>query len=316
MITTQHGASQMSSDKYHVALATDNRYVPYAAAVVASVLKHAGQNESLCFHIITDGVEEKQKESLKSLKTLHDKVEFDFITPNIADLPKVKLTISHISRASLFRLQLPELLKGCDKIIYLDCDTIVLDSLNELWNTDIGSSLIAGVCDYNGRLTSHNTKLGITEGKYINSGVLVMNLKRMRDENISDRFMDTAALMADKLTMGDQDIINITLQGRIKWLDLRWNLSGGFFKGDYPDCPYSVTEICEAIRKLGIIHYTSARKPWTYKTPRHPLWEHYFDAVRDTRFSSEFKRMIKKHVLPKAIVKGPGADALAQLGLK
>lgn len=306
----------MSSEKYHVALATDNKYVPYAAAVIASALKHAGQNDSLCFHIIADGVEEKQKESLRSLKALHGKVEFEFITPNVADLPKIKLTISHISRASLFRLQLPELLKGCDKIIYLDCDTIVLDSLKELWKTDLSNSLMAGVCDYNGRLTVHNTQLGITKGKYINSGVLVMNLRRMREEKISEKFMDTAASMADKLTMGDQDIINIALQGKIKCLDLRWNLSSGFFKGDYPDCPYSRTEICEAIRKPGIIHYTSARKPWTFKTPRHPLWEHYFDAVRDTKFSSEFKRMIKKHVLPKAIVKGPGADALEQLGLK
>lgn len=306
----------MDTRKYHIALTTDNFYVPHAAAVIASVLKNAEEDESLHFHVISADITAKSEESIRSLKKLHKSVEFSFIKPEIERLPKVKLVVEYISAASMFRLQLHELLSNIDKVIYIDCDVIVMDSLHDLWNTDLGDSMLAGVCDYQGKLADHLSGIGFNIGKYINSGVMLINLAKMRMENTMPKMMQIANAAGTRITMGDQDLINLTFQGRIKILDLRWNLSGAYFRADYADCPYSLEEITDSVKNPGIVHFTGKRKPWTYKTPRHPFWYTYYDSIRNTAFSSEFKYAIKRYILSRPSINGPGAKAMIRAGLR
>jgi lipopolysaccharide biosynthesis glycosyltransferase len=287
----------------HIVLVADNRYCNFAGAVIASVFKTAHREDIIHVHIVHDEITTQNKRKIETLLSLRQSSTIDFILADTHKIPEITLP-RHISQATLYRLQLPKLLPQLDRVLYLDCDVIVIDSLSLLWNIPLDGNLIGAVCDCNRKLEEHKHNLGIA-GEYINAGVLLMDLHAMRNHNICEEFQKQLECSTDRITMADQDIINIILQGKIRILDLRYNLSGGFFKGDYGKNYYSEKDIATAVENPCILHFTSARKPWTLKTPRHPFWELYFDAVKNTVYSAECLRFIKKYILPKARVKWP-----------
>lgn len=234
----------MSNDSFiNVCLATDRNYLQYAGVVIASILKHAAPDDKLKFYILEDGLIDEDRKVLRGLAG-NNICEFEFVTPDWAALPEGRL-IKYISRASLLRLQLPELLPEVDKIIYLDCDVIVTDSLAELWNIDMTGALVAGSADYCGGLDKHKESIGC-DHVYLNSGSLMMNLKLGREVGISQKFLKVGEELGDKATLLDQDIINVAVGEKRLVVPLKWNLSTGYYKRRYKEQHYSNEEIVEA----------------------------------------------------------------------
>ena len=105
-----------------------------------------------------------------------------------------KLRGDYVTMTIYFRLFIADMFPQYDKAIYIDADTVAEDDLTTLFATDLGDNLVAGVADpvmmtYPETMTYIQRDFGIRPGKYINSGVLVMNLAQMRQEHFSDRFL-------------------------------------------------------------------------------------------------------------------------------
>ena len=199
----------MSNDGFiNVCLATDRNYLQYAGVVIASTLKHAAPDDKLKFYILQDGLTDEDREVLRGLAG--KKVcEFEFVSPDWSVLPEGKL-IKYISRATLLRLQLPNLLPEVDKIIYMDCDIVVVDSLRELWDVSMDGALVAGAADYCGGLDKHKESVGCPQ-VYLNAGALVFNLDLGRELDISKKFIEVGEALGEKATLLDQDIINVAV---------------------------------------------------------------------------------------------------------
>lgn len=236
----------MSDNRINICIACDDNYSKYAGVVIASVLANA-EDENLCFYILDSEISDENKASINSLKEIHP-CEINFVKIDNAlfdDYAKVK-TNQYISIATYYRLKLSELLPDVDRVIYLDCDVVVNRSLKELFNSDLEGLAIGGVTDINKRMVRKNPN-------YVNAGMLVMDLKTIREQNIEPKFLEWTKEHIDTIKMGDQEIINEVLKGRIKLLKENWNVQSSNFvnRSSYTHEPY-------------IIHFVSKRKPWHF----------------------------------------------------
>ncbi|DAA95789.1 TPA: hypothetical protein CPT80_06700 [Candidatus Gastranaerophilales bacterium HUM_9] len=231
----------------NVCLACDNNYAKYAGVVVASVLANSKDDEDLRFYILDGGISENKKTEILSLKSIKDcKIEFVQIEESMFEDYKKVATHKYISIATYYRLRLATLLPEVERIIYFDCDMVVNSSLNNLFNVELGENVIAGVRDINKRMLQQNPS-------YINAGMVLFDLNKIREENIEQKFYDYTNENFETIKMGDQTIINEVLKGRIKIVEDEWNVQSSNFtnRSSYTKHPY-------------IIHYVAKRKPWHF----------------------------------------------------
>ena len=154
-----------------------------------------------------------------------------------------------------YRLAIPDVIDSIGKIIYLDCDTIVNLDIRELWNVDLDGKSLAGVLDVGFYRKSWLSHYGIScmingcrASSYINSGVLIMNLKEIRK---SGYFFSTSIrwlkIHSCSSSLPDQDMYNALFYGSIKILAWKFN-----YRPDYHS---------EVLSKV-IIHNAGTNKPW------------------------------------------------------
>ena len=213
-------------EKIHLALAfcdPKGTYCQHAAVTIASVF--ANTKSPVCFHVLHDDtLTQDNKEKLEKLAA-DFKQEIDFINVGtMLDEGKIRPMNLGVQgagpRGALFRFCLPYVLQE-DKVIYFDCDIVCQLDIAELWNIDLQEKSLAAVPDNHalnyletGKVVSHKREvklwnfLGIHYEKYFNSGVLVMNLKKMRDNNFMQRVEKAYQYFRECFVYNDQDCLN------------------------------------------------------------------------------------------------------------
>lgn len=252
-----------------IALCHDNNYAPYSTVVIASILDH-NENTEITFHLLhTDLTAERCAiikswvESFKGKKVCFYQMKKE----SFADFPIDEHT--YLDYGAYIRLYLGECLKQIDKVLYLDCDVIVNGSLCELWNTDISDYAVAGVRDrINDYIRVYNRlDYPMSEG-YINSGMMLINLKKWREDDFFKKAQQLACEKgASVLKNHDQDIINAIYHGQILILPFRYNLLEYYLYVEewlYLDRKY-YPEIIDACKNPAIIHFCMPQKPWHYE---------------------------------------------------
>ncbi len=254
----------------NVCFTCDNLYSQYAGVTIASILKNAAVDDNLSFYIISYDISEKNKNKIINLKHIKD-CNITFIVPPkslFKEFEKIK-TIDYLPLVSFFRLKLSSLINDIDKVIYLDPDTIVKSSLFPLFNIDISNYYCGGVLDINYEKLGKKINLK-TDKSYINSGMLLVNLKKWREENAEKQFTKCAKQYIEEIAFGDQDLINKCFDGEILILDCKWNMQ--------------VVNLCcrsQFTDEFNIIHYTGVSKPWKFASYV-PLKKYYFEYLKLT----------------------------------
>lgn len=131
-------------------------------------------------------------------------------------------TCKRISKETYYRIFASELLpEELDRILYIDPDTVVINRLDDFYNADFGSNVLIGAKHFDGAIDIWNRKrLGIKHSKrYINAGVMLFNLKLMRELFSSERVFDIIKKKKPILFLADQDVINIMYDGYIGLYD-------------------------------------------------------------------------------------------------
>jgi len=134
---------------------------------------------------------------------------------------------SHYSIEMYYRLLIPEILFHYDKVLYLDCDIIVLSDISKLYKTSLDGYVLAGVSNFSDISMSAYIEnvLKLKIDNYINSGVLLFNNKEFIESKIKERcFM--LIKECKKYVCPDQDVINIACKDRILLVDDGWNFHG------------------------------------------------------------------------------------------
>jgi lipopolysaccharide biosynthesis glycosyltransferase len=182
--------------------------------------------------------------------------------------------VLHITRGAYLRLLIPETVAE-DKVIYLDSDVIVQADLSPLYSTDLGPHAIAGALDT--VAGAQMSKMPLAKpASYVNSGVLVMDLKRLRQDGFFLKCRDIYEKHAPEVTWADQCIINKYAESGKKILHPKWNHFAWPMKnpeGEEAEAQSSAP--C-------IIHFVAQTKPWhaICSPDIADVWWQYADKIR------------------------------------
>lgn len=258
-------------ENIYIVSAADNQYALHLAVMLTSLCQNANKNKNLFFYLIHSELSIGNQILFKKLCKKYQ-VNLSFLSINKELFDGVKIT-AHISEAAYYRILIPHLLPDrIEKVIYLDCDLIIKDDISKLWRVNIPDHFLAAV--ENPGFKRYD--ILIPKGaKYFNSGVLVLNVKKWRENSISDEVLQYIENFPEKIIYWDQDALNAVLYD--KWLDLdpKWNQQTNFFTLDFSKNNPSMTPFLDAVHFPSIIHYTGSSKPWHDKN-NHPLKYQYF----------------------------------------
>lgn len=209
----------------HVLLATDRHCLWGCAASIQSIIDNASADIYVHFHVVTHGLWRKDKAALAYTVSRHSDCAsirmMGFQSGRVKHLQRSRI----ITRTAYARMFLEEFLPhNVRRVIYVDCDVVFERDVGELWNTDLQGKTVGAVDNAHWQDSSfHQTRLGLADPRYFNSGVLLVDMERWRRLGIGARALAFAELMGDKLVMHDQDALNGALQN--DWLDLplAWN---------------------------------------------------------------------------------------------
>lgn len=183
-----------------------------------------------------------------------------------------------------YRLLLPDLLPTVGRVLYLDADIVVLDSIRELWDIDLNGCCVAATTNPLYRYSEWRVKarLGLPDRRaYFNSGVLVFDLDTMRAEGLNRALVEWAIDHRDAISWPDQDILNAVLWRRRLSLHPRWNAFGGLWRLPDRDLPWTAEQLSEARRNPAIAHFIGPFKPWHYRCT-HPCRTAYYAHLAQT----------------------------------
>lgn len=262
-----------------IVFSTDHNYVMPTSITILSMLKNSHGTHYDIIILISKDVTGYDRDAIQEEIRIADPastVRFITMGSEFENCHEIR----GISFPTYYRLLIPWLLPQYDKVIYCDVDVVVQNSLNAAYDTCLDDCYIAGVNTPGCGSTSfqnHCTKYNLQFDKYVNGGFLVMNAKKMRDDNLKDLFLNH---MQNKYIYQDQDIINIVCKGKIKLISRIWN---------YPVFHSKKVQMIAEETPV-IIHYAGA-KPWkTFTQYWREWWSTYKDSVfydDDYYFASE-----------------------------
>lgn len=269
----------------------DENLVTQVQAAAASLLDSRGPDDHFEVHCVCTEGAEIAGMPLEQIIKRRDPAS-SLVMHCIKNPYEKAYEVRGISSGAYLRLLLHRLLSGVEKVLYLDVDILVRESLSPVWHMDLGRNLLAAVkgpvnlqekWEWNSS-RSYWKLLEGARGGYINSGVLLMNLEEIRRRQLDEQW---ERLAEEKLYYQDQDILNITCQGSIAYLSPKYNRLAYLEEKDFgqfvTEGIYTREEEQEALRSPAIIHY-AGDKPWKrYDTNLGSLWWDYVNAQSDLR---------------------------------
>lgn len=290
-----------------VVFGIDKSYVLQAFVVMASILNNS-QSQYHFFVLTKDEIESETNELYESLRNHYLNFSLSIRKIKNGILSNVKIYNPHLAEATYYRLLIPELITEYEKCIYLDSDILVNGDLKELFSIDLDDNYLGGVKDchlISKHETRHQKHLGIPSVEnYVNAGVLLMNLKKMRAESLVSVFLTQAE---KENFYEDQDVLNICCYSFIKILPVKYNLFH-FYKGTaikvLLDLSYKKEELMFDWEQPFILHLGAQFKPWSnrkYKGSKN-WWkiaeiykdsESYRDCVKKCKAGSEEQKEIE-----------------------
>lgn len=251
-----------------IACAARRDYVPHAATMLHSVLERAGAPVAVTLLHGSD-MRRGDASRLAEMVRRHggELSALEVSADRVAGLR----TLDFLPASHWYRIFLPELLPSVDRVIYLDADAIVVDTLVPLWETDLGDALVGAVTNvFQADHAEHPARLGLTAaGSYFNTGVMLLDLAAMRSDGTSDRLCRYARANSEKLGFPEQDVMNVVVGARRLALHPRWNLMNSILLFASANDVFGADVVAEARATPAIRHFEGPgpNKPW------HPLCE-------------------------------------------
>lgn len=215
--------------KINIAYAPDDKYINQTVVSMISAIENNKEHD-IEFLILYSNLKDENITKLQ----------------NTTNLPKVKLRMLQIDESifnnlplskwvtvqAWFRIKLPDLCQDLDKILYLDCDTLVLGDLSELFSLNLDNKYLAGVKDVWG-VDKYVKRLDMKSDVYINSGMILFNAEFCRTENFFSKIVEFANSNSKIIEFCDQDSINKIADTQKLVLNPKFNLMDTWWRGGY-----------------------------------------------------------------------------------
>lgn len=268
-----------------VFLTINSAYAPYAAASIHSLTQHVSPDRYYRVIILHDGLNLIYRWRLRNLVTKNVAIQFKKMTHSLY----LKAIVAYCTRRQkgagdffssavyYYRAFIPLLFPLYKKAVYIDSDTILRGDIGELYDIDLGDKALAAMIDPKVTTIPEfrdyvDNALNVPHTEYVNSGVQVMNLKKMRKMRYLSTMIDLIRRYDADLVAPDQDYLNVILRGQIVFLDPKWNAE----------------PVAELSRGTKLVHFNLFNKPWHYKDV--PCERIFWKAAKGTGFFGDLKR--------------------------
>jgi len=284
-----------------IAFGIDAVYLPHAAVAVTSLIDNA-RGGRFRFLIIHDGIPFDQRADLERCAPGQ---RFEWLEITDSRLLNIEGR-RHVSRAAYHRLAIPDLAPAdVSKVLYLDADVVVIGDIRELWMQELGDCMIGGVYDVGVDSEAFAKYFGLPPERlaYFNSGILLLDLSRIRQGSEFSQVVDLLETRFEELDQIDQDALNIVFWGQWKHFDTLWNVQRRMLMQEGRPCFAEKSEMANG-RRPKIIHFTEVNKHWSIDGYHPYIWKYYhylkrtpyWDAVNkigETNFTKSLRRRVK-----------------------
>lgn len=271
----------------NVVYASDDNFAEIMGVSICSLFENNKDVVELTVYVLDDNISEKNKSKLDELaKTYGREIQYrsiEIVKPKLATLCQQRGSLCTFSRLMLSQL-LP---LNIDRVLYLDCDTIVRKNLLDFYNQSFDGKIVCGVLDCISK--QHRTRIDLDEKAiYINAGMMLIDFQTWQKNAMDQKIEETINKYSGHVPYADQGIANISLQGKIKLVHPRYNCMSIFtaFSFDHllkyrkPSFCDSRADIDDAKKNPAIVHFVTlfcTSRPW-FKNSNGPFfdeWKHY-----------------------------------------
>lgn len=247
----------------NIACSTDDKYAAHCATMLHSLLSHNKSIDNI-YLLHDENLNASSKQKLSStVAQFAQSLTFLPITKDIiGDLPS-----KHFHISCWYRVLLPHLLPKEGKVLYLDADMVIRQDLTPLWESGLESKqLFAAVVNplYPFMPNRIVDELGLSSAQeYLNSGMLLMNLRAMRKAGVEQALRNYASDHPDNI-WPEQDALSVVCRGRWKPVSPKWNAQTTIYDLEPDELPFDNGLVTEARQAPAVIHFIGPLKPWTY----------------------------------------------------
>lgn len=278
-----------------IVLAANQKYVPILFTCAQSVVNHTSRYRNYEIYVFHTDIEaESQREFLERLQRGNVHITFVNVARRVSGY---RLEAKeHITTETFYRFLILDILKVYPKVVYLDCDMIIMRDVADLYDTELGDNLIGAALDpdFTGQCNGANPEtkkycenvLKLKDCfRYFQAGVLLFNVKELNKTITVDKLLEMSDTGIYKYS--DQDILNVVCEDRVTYLDMAWNLLTDCNHSRWHDvikyAPYYIMDAYEEARKYPyIVHYAGFLKPWM--KPDEDFGHVFWQVARTTPF--------------------------------
>lgn len=255
----------------NIIYASNDAYAQYLGISMLSLLENNQDIEEIIIYILDQNIKPENKNKFQKIIKQYNR---ELVYIDIAEFEKLipfDFDASGYNPITLSRLFLCSYLPDqIDRILYLDCDTIISGSIGELETISFDGNYVAAVPELHMPVEKKALIGHAKDETYYNAGVLLVNMDLWRQDKIETEFVEYYRSMNGRLLYNDQDIINHCCKGKIKKLSHTYNLSTNlfyfhrFFVGKLQPAydTASATAYKDILKAPSIIHYMGDERPW------------------------------------------------------
>lgn len=237
-----------------VFFSSDDNYIPFLDIAIASLMDHASNEYTYRIVVLNTGLTQDNMDRILQNQKENFTIDFVDITEEVETIKARLKNVYHFSVVTYYRLFIASLFPQYRKMIYLDCDLVVLGDISELYNTDLEGCIFGAAPEQFVQNTAEfrlyaEKAVGVNPADYVNAGVLVVDLEQFRKNRIEEQFVELITRYDFDLLDPDQAYLNYLCRDRILMLPNGWNKE-----------PMPLP--CEG--NMNIVHYALYKKPWQY----------------------------------------------------
>lgn len=258
-----------------IVFAFDNNIIQAACVCISSLMMNAKEDTFYDIYILHSNNVVLRTEELDKIPHHYKNCKIQYCA--VDDSFESAYEVRGVTKATYYRLLIPNIITQYDKVIYSDVDIIFRMDLFDVYNQDISQYYAAATLDMAiNQKENHLKNIGIEKWHYIQAGFVVLNLQKLRDDGMVSRFINQAKVNYE---YQDQDILNICCKDKLKLLPPCYNVTDCtlIYMNWHPELlPKSISaQDCDYARKTGNIHY-SGYKPWQRYSIGFDIWWEYY----------------------------------------
>ncbi len=262
------------SEVVHIVYACDDRFAEILGVSLVSLYRNNPDLREIKVYILDAGIKEENRRKLLSICKACQRKSMTFIhAKNIKEKLSMDVAADRGSLSQYARLFVSsDLPKGLGRVLYLDCDVLVRQSIKELWNLGLQGKTIGALMDAFSK--NYRRNLGLEDNDVMfNSGVMLIDLDQWKKNKIEEKIRDFVVSGNGKIQQGDQGALNAVLSRDTYCFEPRFNSVTIFYDFTYremmryrrPPEFYPKEQVAKAVEEPVLVHFTTSflsRRPW------------------------------------------------------